>query len=98
MYFRNEALFFMQAGDAEAQIVSAEKAIKADPKDALPYFIKANGLVKKSGVDLTARHFDLPAGCAAAYERYLSLAPSGPYAAEAQAMLRRSEKGMKAAK
>jgi tetratricopeptide (TPR) repeat protein len=98
MYFRNEALFFMQAGNAEGQIVAAEKAIKADPHDALPYFIKANGLVKKSGVDLTAKHFDLPPGCATAYERYLSLAPSGPYAAEAQAMLRRSEKGTKAAK
>jgi tetratricopeptide (TPR) repeat protein len=98
MYLRNEALFFMQAENAEAQVVAAGKAIKADPRDALPYYLKANGLVKKSGVDLTAKHFDLPPGCAAAYERYLSLAPSGPYAAEAQAMLRRSEKGMKAAK
>ena len=98
MYLRNEALIFMQAGNAEAQVAAAEKAIKSDPRDAVPYFIKADGLLKKSGVDLAARHFDLPAGCAAAYERYLSLAPNGPYVAEAQAMLHRATKGTTAAK
>jgi tetratricopeptide (TPR) repeat protein len=98
MFLRDEALVFMQAGNAEAQITAAERAIKADPRDALPYFIKANGLVRKSGIDLMAKHFDLPAGCAEAYQRYLSLAPNGPYAAEAQGMLRRAEKGTKAAK
>jgi tetratricopeptide (TPR) repeat protein len=98
MYLRNESLIFMQAGNSEAQVAAAEKAIKADPKDAVPYFIKADGLLKKSGVDLAAKHFDLPAGCAAAFERYLSLAPNGPYASEAQAMLRRASKGTTAAK
>ncbi|MGA7245107.1 MAG: tetratricopeptide repeat protein, partial [Terracidiphilus sp.] len=98
MFLRDEALVFMQAGNAEAQITAAERAIKADPRDALPYFIKANGLVRKSGIDLMAKHFDLPAGCAEAYQRYLSLAPNGPYAAEAQGMLRRAERGTKAAK
>jgi len=88
----------MQAGNAEAQVAAAEKAIKADPKDAVPYFIKADGLLKKSGADLAAKHFDLPAGCAAAFERYLSLAPNGPYASEAQAMLRRASKRTTAAK
>ncbi|MGA8740989.1 MAG: tetratricopeptide repeat protein [Terracidiphilus sp.] len=97
-FLRDEALVFMQGGNAEAQITAAEKAIKADPGDALPYLIKANGLVKKSGIDLTAKHFDLPAGCAEAYQKYLSLAPNGPYASEAQGMLRRAEKGTKAAK
>ena len=76
----------------------SRKAIKADPRDAVPYFIKANGLLKKSGVDVTAKHFDLPAGCAEAYKKYLSLAPNGPYASEAEAVLRRAEKGTKAAK
>ena len=98
LYFRNESLIFMQAGDAEAQIAAAEKAIISDPRDALPYFIKANGLAKKSGVDLAAKHFDLPASCVQAYQKYLSLAPNGPYASEAQAMIRRTEKGTKAAK
>jgi tetratricopeptide (TPR) repeat protein len=98
MYFRNEALIFMQVGNAEAQVAAAENAIKVDPRDAGPYFIKANGLLKESGVDLAARHFDLPAGCAVAYERYLTLAPNGPYASEAQAVLRRAGKGTTAAR
>ena len=85
----------MQSGNAEAQIAAAERAIKADPRDALPYLIKANGLVKKSGIDLTAKHFDLPAGCAEAYQKYLSLAPNGPYASEAQADAPPRRKGNK---
>ena len=98
LFLKNEALAFLQTGDAEAQVAAADKAIKADPRDALAYYVKAIGLLKKSGVDLAAKHYDLPPGCAEAYQKYLSLAPGGPYAAEAQSMLRRSEKGAKAAK
>jgi tetratricopeptide (TPR) repeat protein len=98
LFLKNEALAFLQTGDAEAQVAAADKAIKADPRDALAYYVKANGLLKKSGVDLAAKHYDLPPGCAEAYQKYLSLAPSGPYAAEAQAVLRRSQKGTTAAK
>lgn len=98
MYFRNEALIFLQAGNAEAQVAAAEKTIKANPKDALAYYIKANGLFKNAGIDPAAKHYDLPAGCADAYRRYLSLAPTGPYAAEAQSVLHRAEKGTRAEK
>jgi tetratricopeptide (TPR) repeat protein len=98
LFLKNEALAFLQTGDAEAQVAAADKAIKADPKDALAYYIKANGLLKKAGVDLAARHYDLPPGCAEAYQKYLSLAPGGAYASEAQGVLRRAEKGVKAAK
>jgi tetratricopeptide (TPR) repeat protein len=97
-FLKNEALVFSQTGDAEAQIAAAEKAIKAEPKDPAPYYFKANGLLKKSGVDTTSKHIDLPPGCAEAYRKYLSLAPAGPYAAEAQSVLQRAEKGVKAAK
>ena len=98
LFLKNEALAFLQTGDSEAQVAAADKAIKADPRDALAYYIKANGLLKKSGVDLAAKHFDLPSGCAEAYKNYLSLAPGGPYASEAEAVLHRAEKGTKAAK
>jgi len=98
MYLRNEALIFLQAGNAEAQVTAAEKTIKADPRDALAYYIKANGLFKNAGIDPAAKHYDLPAGCADAYRRYLNLAPTGPYAAEAQSVLHRAEKGTKAEK
>ena len=95
-YLRNEALIFLQAGNAEAQIAAAEKIIKADPKDSLAYYIKANGLFRNAGIDPASKHYDLPDGCAEAYRKYLSLAPAGPYASEAQSVLRRAEKGTKA--
>lgn len=98
MYLRNEALIFMQVGNAEAQVAAADNAVKVDPRDADSYFIKADGLLKKSGLDLTAKHYDLPADCRAAYERYLTLAPSGAYASQAQAVLRRGGKGTTAAR
>jgi hypothetical protein len=98
MYLRNEALIFLQSGNAEAQVAAAEKAIAAEPRDPLAYYIKANGLFKRAGIDPAARHYDLPDGCAAAYRKYLALAPAGPYAAEAESVLRRAEKGTRAEK
>jgi len=97
LYLKNEALIFLQTGNAEAQIAAAEQAIKADPKDPVPYYIKGNGLFKNAGIDPASKHYDLPEGCAEAYQKYLSLAPDGPYAAEAQSVLHRGEKSTKAA-
>jgi len=98
LFLKSEALIFLQTGDAEAQVAAAERAIKAEPKDPTPYYVKANGLLKASGVDATSKHIDLPPGCAEAYQKYLTLAPAGPYAAEAQSMLQRAEKRTKAVK
>jgi len=97
-FLKNEALVFLQTGDADAQVTAAEKAIKAEPKDPTPYYVKANGLLKSSGVDATSKHIELPPGCAEAYHKYLTLAPAGPYAAEAQSMLQRAEKRTKTVK
>jgi tetratricopeptide (TPR) repeat protein len=97
-YLKSEALIFLQEGNAEAQIAAAEKAIAADPKDPLSWYIKANGQFKKAGIDPASKHYDLPEGCAAAYQKYLNLAPGGPYAPEAQSVLRRSEKSTRAEK
>ena len=98
MFLRNEAAIFQQAGDAEAQVAAAEKAIGADPKDPVAYYLKGNGLFKKAGIDPASKHYDLPAGCAEAYQKYLTLAPSGPYASEAQSVLRRATKATTAEK
>jgi len=98
LFLKSEALIFLQTGDAEAQVAAAERAIKAEPKDPTPYYVKANGLLKASGVDATSKHIDLPPGCAEAYQKYLTLAPAGPYAAEAQSMLQRAEKRTKTVK
>ena len=93
--FRTEASIFQQEGNSEAQIAAADKAIAIDPKDPLPWYIKANGVFKKSGIDPASKHYDLPQGCAEAYQRYLALAPSGTYAPEAQSVLRRAENPVK---
>ena len=77
-FLKNEALVFMQAGNADAQVTAAQKAIKAQPGDPTPYYFKANGLLKASRVDVTSKHIDLPPGCAEAYQKYLTLAPSRP--------------------
>jgi tetratricopeptide (TPR) repeat protein len=91
-YLKTEALVFLQAGNAEAQVAAADKAIAADARDPLPWYIKANGEFKKAGIDPASKHYDLPEGCADAYRKYLTLAPNGPYVAEAQTALRRAEK------
>jgi tetratricopeptide (TPR) repeat protein len=97
LFLRTEAYLFLQEGNTEAQIAAADKAISADPKDPFPYYIRANGLFKNAGIDIASKHYDLPDGCAEAYQKYLALAPNGPYAAEAQSVLRRAEKSVKAA-
>lgn len=98
MFLRNEAVAFQQTGDAEAQVAAAEKAIEADPRDPLAYYLKGNGLFKKAGIDPASKHYDLPAGCAEAYQKYLKLAPGGPNAPEAQSVLRRAAKAASAEK
>jgi tetratricopeptide (TPR) repeat protein len=97
LYLRTEAMIFLETGNAEAQIAAADKMIQADAKDPVGYYVKANGLFKKAGIDPASKHYDLPDGCAEAYEKYLTLAPNGAYAAEAQSVLRRAEKSTKAA-
>ena len=95
---RTEASIFFQEGNVEAQIAAADKAIATDPKDPLPWYIRANGLFKRAGIDPASKHYDLPDGCAEAYQKYLTLSPGGSYAAEAQSVLRRAEKQVKAEK
>jgi hypothetical protein len=55
-------------------------------------------MFKRAGIDPASKHYDLPDGCAEAYQKYLSLAPGGPYAAEAQSVLRRAAKATSAEK
>jgi len=86
-YLRNQAVIFFQAGNADAQVAAAEMALKNDPNDALVYYLKGQGLVSKATVDPKTQRIVLPEGCAEAYQKYLDLAPTGPYAAEVQAIL-----------
>ena len=89
-YLRNEAVIFFQANNAQAQIAAAQEALKADPNNpnqAVLYYIIGQGLVQNATVDPKTNKIVLPPGCADAYQKYLELAPNGPYAADAQGIL-----------
>jgi tetratricopeptide (TPR) repeat protein len=86
-YLKNEAVIFSNLGNGDAQAAAADEAIKADPTQALPYYLKGQGLIQKASIDPATGKMILPPGCAEAYQKYLELAPNGPYAADVKAIL-----------
>lgn len=93
IHLRNEAVIFFQENNAPAQIAAADAGIKVDPNDAILYYIKGQGLVQNASVDPKTQQIVLPPDCAEAYEKYLALAPNGPYAQEVAGIL--SQAGQK---
>jgi hypothetical protein len=73
--------------NAEAQVAAADKAIQIDPNQSILYYLKGQGLIAKAEVDAKTGRYILPSGCAEAYQKYLELAPTGPYAAEVKGIL-----------
>jgi tetratricopeptide (TPR) repeat protein len=86
-YFRNEAVIFFQINNADAQVAAANEALKVDPNQPVLYYIIGQGLVQKATIDPKTQRIVLPPGCAEAYQKYLDLAPTGPYAADAKGIL-----------
>lgn len=89
-YYRNQVVIFFQVGNSDAQVAAADLAIQHDPNDALPYYLKGQGLVNKATVDPKSHLIVLPPGCAEAYQKYLELAPNGAYAADVQGILQQA--------
>lgn len=87
LYFRNEAILFLQTGNAVEQVAAADKAIAVDPTRAALYFYKGQGLAAQATIDGKTQKLVLPPGCADALQKYLDLEPAGPYAADAKGML-----------
>ena len=87
VYLKNQTVIYYQIGNPTAQVAAADKAIAADPNNALLYYLKAQGLVGNATVDPKTNKIVLPPGCAEAYQKYLELAPNGPYAADAKNIL-----------
>jgi tetratricopeptide (TPR) repeat protein len=87
LYLSNETIFFFKAGNQEAQLAAAEKAIAADPARANMYYFKAQALVSKATMDPATQKMVLPPGCADAYKKYLQLDPNGPYSSDAKSIL-----------
>ena len=86
-YLKNEAVIFFQMNNADAQVAVADKAIALDPNQPLLYYLKGNGLVQKTTMDDKTHKLVPPPGCMEAYQKYLELAPTGPYAAEVKGIL-----------
>ncbi len=86
-YLKNQAVIYYQTGNATAQVAAADKAIVADPTNPLLYYLKGQGLVGNATVDPKTNKIVLPPGCAEAYQKYLELAPDGPYSADAKSIL-----------
>ena len=87
LYLRNEAVIFFQSGNGDAQIAAAQEAVKVDPNQPVLYYLIGQGLVQKATIDPKTQRIVLPEGCAEAYQKYLELAPDGPYAADAKGIL-----------
>lgn len=89
-YLKNEAVIFFQSNNSDAQVAAADKAIALDPNSpnaAILYYLKGNGLVAKTTEDPKTHKLVPPAGCMEAYQKYLELAPNGPYAGEVKGIL-----------
>jgi tetratricopeptide (TPR) repeat protein len=93
LHLRNEAVIFFQEHNSTAQVAAADEAIKVDPSDAILYYIKGQGLVQNATIDPKTNRIVLPDDCTAAYQKYLDLAPNGPYAGEVAGIL--SQAGQK---
>jgi len=85
-HLRNEAVIFFQEKNGPAQVAAADKAIAVDPNQAILFYIKGQGLVQNATVDAKGR-IVLPEDCVKAYQQYLKLAPTGPYAPEVKGIL-----------
>jgi tetratricopeptide (TPR) repeat protein len=98
LYYRNEAIYFLQAGNSMEQAAAADKAISVDPTRAVLYFYKGQGLAAQATVDAKTQKLTLPAGCPEALQKYLDLDPSGQYSADAKGMLTAAGVPIKVAK
>lgn len=90
IYLKNQAVIYFQMGNAKAQVAAADKAIAADPNNPILYYLKGQGLVGNATVDPKTNRIVLPPGCADAYQKYLQLAPDGPYANEVKGILQQA--------
>jgi tetratricopeptide (TPR) repeat protein len=87
MFYTNETIVLSRAGQTDATIAAADKAIAADPTKAIAYYLKGQALISKATVDPKTQKIVAPPGTADAYNKYLELAPNGPMAAEAKSIL-----------
>jgi tetratricopeptide (TPR) repeat protein len=87
MYYTNEAIVMDRNNQLEATVAAADKAIAADPAKPIPYYLKGKALINKATIDPKTQKIVAPPGTAEAYQKYLDLAPTGPFAGDAKQVL-----------
>lgn len=87
MYYSNEAIVMDRSNQLDATVAAADKAIAADPTKPIPYYLKGKALINKATIDPKTQKIIAPDGCAEAYQKYLQLAPDGPFAGDAKQVL-----------
>jgi hypothetical protein len=87
IHYGNEAIMMDRAGNVDATVAAADKAIAADPTRPIPYYLKGKALINKATVDPKTQKIVAPPGCAEAYQKYLELDPNGQFAADAKSIL-----------
>jgi tetratricopeptide (TPR) repeat protein len=85
--YGNEAIIMDRINNIDATVAAADKAIAADPSKPIPYYLKGKALINKATVDPKTQKIVAPPGCAEAYQKYLELAPDGPFAGDAKSVL-----------
>ncbi len=87
MYYSNEAIVMDRNNQLDATVAAAEKAIAADPTKPIPYYLKGKALINKATIDPKTQKIIAPPGTQEAYQKYLDLAPTGPFAGDAKQVL-----------
>jgi len=85
-YYFNIGAVLTNAGKADEAIAAFDKCIAADPTKADAYYQKGVNLIAKETLDKDNKAV-APPGTAEAFQKYLALAPNGPYADVAKQML-----------
>ena len=85
-YYYNIGATLTNAGKMDEAIAAFDKTIAADPTKAEAYYQKGVGMVGKATTDKDGKVV-APPGTAEAFNKYLELQPTGPYADAAKSML-----------
>ncbi len=87
MYYQNEAIVMNRNGQNDLTVKAADAAIAANPNEPIPYYLKGQALIQKATVDPKTQKIIAPPGCVGAYQKYLQLAPNGPFANDVKGVL-----------
>ncbi len=85
-YYYNLGAIMVNAGSADSAVEAFKKAIETDPNYADAYYQYGVSLMSKAQISADGKITPV-AGTNEAFQKYLSLAPDGPYAQPAKDML-----------